>query len=284
MQCHTGIRLGAVVPGLLDTDAARAHQRAVGKPGAHRKAGSVDDRVGVVVDTVDGANPDRGHLLKGGRDHLDAAPAAQANAAPPRNGPARRNGEDLDRRRQTGNPVDQLTGAGIGADDGDALSGRGEMRGGHRSMHGGATKISAAHHLRDQRNERRLAGDHYAGSAGCAVCGGEGPGVGVVVEHRADHLAVENHEVVDAGGNQLGRGVCVTGQDDAVDGLGHRNLARVQPRRAIGPIRPTSSRNSANGANPATCTSWRCGLLRAILRASRALRPARAYWTRLVNR
>ena len=119
-------------------------------------------------------------------------------------------------------------------------------------MHGGAAKVPAADQIRHHRDEWRLAGDHDAAAADLAVVGGQCPGVGVVVEHRADHLAVENDEVVDAGRQQLGGGVAVADQDDAVDAVGHRNLVRVQPRRASGPINPTSDRNAASGANPAT--------------------------------
>ena len=40
-----------------------------------------------------------------------------------------------------------------------------------------------------------------------------------------------------------------------LNAFGHRNLVRVQPRRASGPINPTSDKNAASGANPATWTS-----------------------------
>ena len=115
----------------------------------------------------------------------------------------------------------------------------------------------------------------HPAAAGFAVVSGQRPAVGAVVEHRADHLAVEDHEVVDAGGQQLSADGSGPDDDDAVAVVDHRNLVRVQPRRAIGPNKPISVRNSANGAKPATWTSWRCGLVRAALRACRPSRPAR---------
>ncbi len=57
-------------------------------------------------------------------------------------------------------------------------------------------------------------------------------------------------------------------EGDVVD-IAHRKWLRLHIRRAIRPISPTSSRNAASGANPAICTSCRCGL-----RASHATRLA----------
>ncbi len=58
-------------------------------------------------------------------------------------------------------------------------------------------------------------------------------------------------------------------------GVAGRKWVRRHIRRAIGPISPTSSRNAANGANPMTWTSWRCGLRRAMRRALRRVAARR---------
>src|ERR1700744_964072 len=285
VQCHAEVGLGAVHPGLLDAHAAGADQGVVRQPGPHGESGAVDDGVGIVVHAVAGADADGGPLLDRRRDDLDAAATGEARGAT-QSRDAAAGGErgDLDRRCRTGHQVDQFAGAGIGPDDRYAPASRVEIGFRHRRADGGAAKLPAAEQVRDPRNERRLAGDHDAAAAEFAAVGGQRPGIGGVVEHRVGYLAIEDHEVADAGRQQLGGSVPVADEDNAVNAFGHRNFVRVQPRRASGPINPTSDKNAASGANPAIWTSWRCALLRAILRASRAFRPARAYWTWLLNR
>src|ERR1700761_6943664 len=134
-------------------------------------------------------------------------------------------------------------------------------------MERGAAKRPATEQIRSPRDEWGRAADHHPAAAGRAVAIGQRPGLGRVVEHRATHLAVEDNEVFDAAGEQFSADGSGPGDDDAVAVIDHRNFVRVQPRRAIGPNKPTSVRNSTSGEKNATWTSWRCGLVRTIRRA-----------------
>ena len=77
-----------------------------------------------------------------------------------------------------------------------------------------------------------------------------------LVEHRTGQLVglFQADEVRDAGLAQLGACAQTADHDDFVDVLSgaHRKRVRFHSRRAIGPIKPTSSRNAASGAKPAT--------------------------------
>ena len=65
--------------------------------------------------------------------------------------------------------------------------------------------------------------------------------IGVPAEAKKCHaiagIADEGEEIIDE-----------TDENTAQRDVGHRNLVRVQPRRASGPINPTSDRNAASGA------------------------------------
>ena len=135
----------------------------------------------------------------------------------------------------------------------------------------------------DARHDRFGAiGDDDSGAVALAAVRVQRPRMGRVVERRTDDLVdlFEDDEIGDARPAQLDSRTPsdASADDDDVVGLvgrRHRKPVRFHSRRAIGPIRPTSSRNAASGAKPATCTSCRCGLRRATRLASRASSPVR---------
>ena len=84
---------------------------------------------------------------------------------------------------------------------------------------------------------------------------GQRPGVGGFVEHRPVEVAVFQHsEIGYAGLGEPLFGALDADDDDVVTVFGHcgRKPVRRHIRRAIGPIRPTSSRKAASGAKPVT--------------------------------
>ena len=85
--------------------------------------------------------------------------------------------------------------------------------------------------------------DDKAGPDVVAGLGPQQPCVGGIVEHGRDDVVVE--------------GDCVRHTSRSADrrDVDHRNLVRFHSSRAIGPIRPTSCRNAANGAKPTCCDS-----------------------------
>ena len=84
---------------------------------------------------------------------------------------------------------------------------------------------------------------------------GQYPGVAGFVEHRSVEIIVFQHgDVGDPGLGEPPFGALDADEHDVVTGLGHRgrNPVRRHSRRAMKPIRPTSSRKAASGAKPST--------------------------------
>ncbi len=86
----------------------------------------------------------------------------------------------------------------------------------------------------------------------CAA-GGQDPGRGGFVERSPAEIAVvHDRDVGDARIGESVLGAVDPHDDDVVAAFCHRGRKPVRrhSRRAIGPIRPTSSRNAASGAKP----------------------------------
>lgn len=207
-----------------------------------------------------------------------------------------------------------MSDVGVGAQHRNAFARRTESRVGCARVKRLAPEIVTPGKVGCPGDVHRRTGCHdHAAAHGGAIGRAQRPGVGVVVEGRADDPAgsqlrvggraggvVEDDDVADAGRQQCRMHtpateprpdddyvvtvVAVAGGPRDTGGVGHKNLLRFQPRRAIGPSKPTSVRKMASDAKPAICISRRCGLLRAIRRARLGSRPARAYGIGLLNR
>ena len=99
------------------------------------------------------------------------------------------------------------------------------------------------------------AGTGLVGDDDPRAAGGQSPGVGGLVERCTVEVAAFQHsEIGDAGFGEPPFGAVDPDDDDVVTVFGHRGRKPVRrhSRRAIGPIRPTSSRKAASGAKPVT--------------------------------
>lgn len=198
--------------------------------------------------------------------------------------------EHQDRRRGVRQPAEVVRGGGVGADHRDAFAGWVEAGIPRRGVKRRAAELVAPGDVGQPGHLRRpVCGDDDIGAPELAAGRGQPPGVGVVVEPGpADFMVgpIQGDQVGESGGAQGGSDAPpggsrahdrdVAAAPGALARRRHRNLLRFQPRRASGPIRPTSVRNAARGANPAIWISRRWALVRAVFRARLGSRPARA--------
>ena len=167
-----------------------------------REPGAVDDGVGVMVHTVDGADTRRCHLDDRRCHQLGLATQVIPAASGRPDDPAWRKRENLDRGPDLASrPINCPAAARRRSRRRAGRPGRNRRavpRHGTRCRETPCARTDP-----ESTDEWRLAGDHYPAAAGRAIAVGQRPGFGLVVEHRADHLAVEDHEVFDAAGEQL---------------------------------------------------------------------------------